>query len=299
MALNILQLGLRGQLATELLRRGPAAGHVVRAVGRPGVDLLQPETVRRAILEAPAVDVVINAAAYTAVDLAESEPEKSFTANAESVAAAAEACRERGVPLLHVSTDYVYDGSKTTAYVETDPVGPANVYGHSKLAGEKAIAASGARHVILRTSWVFSATGSNFVKTMLRLGAERDLLTVIDDQQGCPTNAGDIADALLSIAGRMAARPDASSGVYNFCGEGPTTWRRFAEAIFAHPSVAGTIRAAVQPIPTSAYPTPASRPANSVMDCAKIGRDWSIHPRPWRDGLDEVMQALSRERTAT
>lgn len=299
MALNILQLGLRGQLATELLRRGPAAGHRVQAVGRPEVDLLDSGSVRRAILAAPAIDVVINAAAHTAVDLAESEPDKAFAANAESVAAAAEACRERGVPLLHVSTDYVYDGSKTTAYVETDPVGPANVYGRSKLAGEKAIAASGARHVILRTSWVFSATGTNFVTTMLRLGAERDLLTIIDDQHGCPTAAGDIAEALLRIAERMTADPAAPSGVYNFCGEGPTTWRRFAEAIFAHPSVAGTIKVAVQPIPTSAYPTPASRPANSVMDCAKIGRDWSIHPRPWRDGLDEVMQALSRERTAT
>lgn len=283
--LSILQFGTTGQVA-RALTAAASPGLAIHALGRAQADLQQPDAIARAICDAGPIDLVVNAAAYTAVDKAESEPDLARLVNTDSVAAMARACAARGVPLIHISTDYVYDGTKPTPYVEGDTTNPLGIYGQTKLEGEDAIRAALPRHVILRTSWVYSPWGTNFVKTMLRLGAERPELRVVDDQHGAPTSARSIARAILAIAPRLVARGDA--GTFHFCDVGETTWRRFAEAIFAD---AG-IKARVVPIPTTGYPTPASRPLNSRLDCTKVEHVYNIARSPWRDALRRVLKEL-------
>jgi len=297
MGLRILQFGRSGQVGIELLARGIARGHDIAAVGRDIADLAQPERVPRAFSAAGSIDIVINGAAYTAVDKAESEPERANAVNGKAVGVLAETCAKRGVPLIHLSTDYVFDGMKAGPYVETDATAPLNAYGRSKLLGERLLAERLDRHIIMRTSWVFSAHGANFVKTMLRLGAERDALDIVDDQHGAPTSAGDIADACLAICERIVGQRAPRWGIYHFSSAGETTWRRFAEAIFADAPWA-RLKARINPISTAEYKTPARRPLNSRLDCAKLAVEFGIVGRPWRVALDEVLIELGRDKGA-
>ncbi|MCK0151957.1 dTDP-4-dehydrorhamnose reductase [Marivita sp. S6314] len=277
----ILVFGKTGQVATELQRQAE-----ITALGRDQADLSNPQSCA-AIIADLKPRVVINAAAYTAVDKAEEEEVLAQTINAASPGAMAGACTHLNIPFLHVSTDYVFDGTGDRAWQETDPVQPQNAYGRTKLAGEQAIRAAGARHIILRTAWVFSAHGSNFVKTMLRLSETRDALSVVNDQIGGPTPAADIAATLLKLADAMKA--DAKGGTYHYAGAPHTSWAGFAQEIFAQAGRDVTVTG----IPSADYPTPATRPLNSRLDCAKLVSDFGITPADWKAGLAAVLKDLN------
>lgn len=289
---TVLVVGETGQLARELARAAWAPGVELTFAGRDIVDLARPETAT-AVVAALKPDVVVNAAAYTAVDKAESDADQAFLVNRDGPAALARAAAMVGAPMIHVSTDYVFDGTKDGAYAEDDPVAPVSVYGRSKEAGERAVREAAERHIILRTAWVYSPFGNNFVKTMLRLGAEREELRVVADQRGCPTAAADIAAAIV----RLAAA-DHGWGTFHYAGAGPTTWHGFAEAIFAGAAARGArVPARVAAIGTADYPTPAVRPANSVLDCSRIDRVHGIVARNWRGALEGCLDALIGPRT--
>ena len=284
--MKLLVFGSSGQVGTELQRARLPEAMMLAGFDIAGVDITNREAVFAGVRrERP--DLVINAAAYTAVDRAEAEPAAAFAANAEGPKHIAAACREAGIPLIHISTDYVYDGAKRGPYIEGDPVNPLGVYGRSKAAGDQAVRDALAEHVILRTAWVYSAHGHNFVKTMLRLAAERPALRVVADQRGSPTAASDIAAALIAIAAKIGAG-ERHWGTFHFTGAGETTWHGFAEAIVA---LAGR-RMPVEAIATADYPTPARRPANSVLDCSKIAAAYGIVARPWQEALAEVVAEL-------
>ena len=278
--MKILVFGQTGQVATELQRQA-----AVTALGREAVDLGSPEACAEVIRESDAA-AVINAAAWTAVDRAEAEEAAATVVNGAAPAAMAQAAAQKGIPFLHVSTDYVFSGTGTKAWVETDPVAPANAYGRSKLAGEAEVQAAGGNWAILRTSWVFSAHGSNFLRTMLRLGETRETLGVVADQIGGPTPAADIAAALLTMARTMAAGQ--RGGLYHFGGQPWVSWADFAREIFAQ---AGR-KVTVTGIPTSAYPTPATRPLNSRLDCGAITRDFGLAAPDWKAGVKQVLRDL-------
>ena len=279
--MTLLVFGRSGQLATELARRAADA----RFLDRTEADLTRPDQCAAAIVAArPAA--VINAAAWTAVDRAEAEPAAATRVNRDAPGAMAAACAGLGIPFLTVSTDYVFDGSGTAPRAEDAATGPLGAYGASKLAGEQAVAAAGGHWAVLRTSWVFSAHGTNFVKTMLRLGAERPRLTVVADQVGGPTPAADIAAALLTMA--QAMRGGRPGGLYHFAGAPDVSWADFARAIFRRAGLA----AEVADIPAADYPTPARRPLNSRLDCSAIVRDFGIARPDWRAGLDAVLEEL-------
>ncbi|MEX2518931.1 MAG: dTDP-4-dehydrorhamnose reductase [Paracoccaceae bacterium] len=283
--MKILMFGATGQVAREVLRRaGPVK---VTALGRDRADLSDPEACAAAVREADA-DAVLNAAAWTQVDGAEAEPEAAQTVNAAAPGAMAAAAAARGLPFVQISTDYVFDGSGDAPWREDDKTGPLGVYGGAKLAAERAVAEAGGAHAILRTSWVFSAHGANFVKTMLRLGAERGALSIVDDQIGGPTPAAAIADACLAIA-RAQTEGKGRSGVFHFSGQPAVSWRAFAEAIFAEAGLS----VAVTPIGTADYPTPARRPLNSRLDCAKIAAVYGLQAPDWRAGLKDVVKELN------
>ena len=283
--MKILMFGQTGQVATEILRR---AGDVeVEALNRAAADQTDPAACA-ALVAATDADIILNAAAYTAVDKAEEDEATAAIVNGETPTALAHTAAARAIPFLHVSTDYVFDGSGETPWREDDKTAPLGAYGWTKLAGETGVLAAGGSHAILRTSWVFSAHGGNFVKTMLRLGAERDALSIVDDQIGGPTAAGDIAEALLTMARAFHAGQGAS-GVYHFAGAPAVSWRVFAEAIFAE----AALTVAVAPIPTEDYPTPAKRPLNSRLDCAKIRAEYGIDQPDWRTSLKQVIGELT------
>ena len=291
MTLRILVFGSTGQVAREIAAlAGP--GLAVRCLSRADADLADPAACA-AVVAAAQTDVVINAAAYTTVDRAESEPDLARMVNATAPGAIAAACAARGLPFLHVSTDYVFDGSGSRPWREDDPTGPLGVYGQSKLEGERAVAACGGSHAILRTAWVFSAHGSNFVKTMLRVGAGRDRLSVVDDQHGGPTPADSIAAALLTMARAFAAGRGVD-GVFHFSGAPDVTWCTFARAIFAATGAARIPE--VVPITTADWPTPARRPANSRLDCSRIAETYGIARPDWKLGVDRCLAALAAER---
>ena len=279
--MRLLVFGKTGQVATELGRQAD-----VTALGRDAADLTDPVACVAAI-EATDADVIINAAAYTAVDKAEAEEDTAMAVNGLAPAAMARAAAARGLPFLHVSTDYVFDGSGDRPWRPDDPTAPLGAYGRTKLAGEEGVRAAGGPHAILRTSWVFSAHGGNFVKTMLRLGAERDRLTIVADQVGGPTPASGIAAALLRMAGAFHAG-QGHTGTYHYAGTPEVSWADFARAIFDRAGLAPV----VEDIPTSAYPTPAARPANSRMDCSALHADYGIDRPDWRQGLDDVLAEL-------
>ncbi|MFQ5622450.1 MAG: dTDP-4-dehydrorhamnose reductase [Paracoccaceae bacterium] len=282
--MRILLFGHSGQVAREIRRLDPD----VQSLGRADADLSDPARCTRAI-KATDAEIVINAAAYTAVDKAEQEPALAMSVNAEAPAAMAAAAGSRGVPFLHISTDYVYDGSGDRPWREDDPTGPLGIYGQSKLAGDIGVAAAGGDWAILRTSWVFSAHGANFVKTMLRLGRERQALSVVADQIGNPTAAADIAAALLAMARAFLAGAG-KTGVYHFAGAPAVSWAGFAREIFGQAALAVD----VTDIATADYPTPARRPRNSRLDCAAIARDYGIAQPDWRRSLERVLIELEK-----
>ncbi|MCH2248379.1 MAG: dTDP-4-dehydrorhamnose reductase [Cognatishimia sp.] len=280
--MKLLVFGKTGQVARELILQGSA--HEITALGRDQADLSDPEACAALIAQSDA-DAVINAAAYTAVDRAEEEETLATVINGDTPGAMARACAAKGIPFLHVSTDYVFDGTGETPWSPSDPVAPQNAYGRSKLAGEEAVRAAGGTHLILRTSWVFSAHGANFVKTMLRLSETRDQLTVVADQIGGPTAARDIAKALLAIAPQLSSR---KGGTYHFAGQPSVSWADFAREIFAKSGC----KTQVTDIPTSDYPTPAKRPLNSRLDCGDLTKDFGVNIPDCRASLDEVLRDL-------
>jgi dTDP-4-dehydrorhamnose reductase len=294
--LHILITGGGGQVGLELQAAGWPAEVVLHAPSRECLDLSDPATVRAAFDSVP-FDAVINSGAYTGVDKAEAEVGAAFAANALGPAILAEASRQAGIPLIQVSTDYVFDGSSDSPYVETDPVGPLGVYGASKLAGELAVLSGNARSVVVRTAWVMSVHRSNFLKTMLRLAADRSAVQVVGDQHGCPTSARDIAATLKAITLRMVTDADAPTGVYHFVNGGETTWAGLASDIFAWSAATGGPSALVESIPSSEYPTPARRPINSRLSTSKLMQDYGIAPRPWRDAIHEIVAELNAERS--
>ena len=286
--MKLLITGAKGQLGTELVRLGST--HELLAVDRDELDITDYYAVMNCINDFQP-DAVINAAAYTAVDRAESEVEAAFAVNRDGPANLARACERAGISLIHISTDYVFDGSKQGAYVEGDPVSPLGVYGESKLAGEEAVRTLCPKHLILRTSWVFSAHGNNFVKTMLRLGAEREELGVVADQFGKPTSAAEIARLILDTL------PDTEGkwGTYHLAQPDAVSWHGFAEAIFDAAKRQGIVMKVeqVQPISTADYPTPARRPANSELDCRLLKSVFGVTIRGWRESLAEVIGELN------
>ena len=297
--MKILLFGANGQVGHELRRSLALLGDVV-ATTRTGLlddgasceraDFDLPEALP-SLVERIAPDVVVNAAAYTAVDRAESERDAAFRANAEAPGRIALACAARDIPLVHYSTDYVFDGTGTRPYRETDPTAPLGVYGESKLAGEDAIRASGAKHKIFRTAWVYAPHGKNFLRTMLRLAAERDELRVVADQRGTPTSAALIAD----VTAKALQRQDLN-GLWHLTAAGETSWHGFAYAIVEGAHARGLIgrRPRVVPISTADYPTPARRPAYSRLETARLAQDFGVVPPAWTDGLTTTLQALDQ-----
>ncbi|MDR6790422.1 dTDP-4-dehydrorhamnose reductase [Sphingomonas sp. BE138] len=288
---DLLVTGANGQVGDALQRAGLPEGWQVVALDRAALDLTDARAIAAKVAERPWA-AVINAAAYTAVDKAESDQVTAWQVNALAPAAFAAACATAGVPLVQVSTDYVFPGDKQGAWGVDDPVAPLGVYGASKLGGELAVRTSGARHAIVRTAWVVSAHGSNFVKTMLRVGAERGALRVVADQHGSPTSAADLADTLARIAIRLAGDGEAPTGTFHFSNAGATTWAGFAEEIFRQSRARGGATASVEGIATSEYPTPARRPANSLLAHDAIERAYGITPRAWPDALGDILDDL-------
>jgi dTDP-4-dehydrorhamnose reductase len=282
--MKLLVFGRTGQVARELARRCPPDIQAT-FLDRREADLTQPDACAAAI-RSSAADAVVNAAAFTAVDRAEDEEAQATAVNGAAPGAMAAACVERGIPLLHLSTDYVFDGAGTRPFQPADAPAPLNAYGRSKLVGEAAIRASGARHLILRTSWVVSAHGTNFVRTMLRLGRERTAVRVVADQIGGPTPAAAIAEALLSAARAMAAGAD--GGTHHFAGAPDTDWAGFARAIMAEAGLSCT----VEDIPSAAYPARARRPLNSRLDCTCFERSFGVVRPDWRAGLADIVAEI-------
>jgi dTDP-4-dehydrorhamnose reductase len=293
MTLRVLQFGTTGQLAREMLVRQDAS-IVVAALSRAEVDLTDPAAVTRAVETAGEVDLVLNAAAYTAVDKAESEPDLAFAVNARAPEALAKACSRRDVPLIHISTDMVFDGEKAGGYVETDATNPLHVYGASKLAGEQAVLAGHDRALVARVSWLFSSYGQNFLQAMLRLGATQPVLRVVDDQRARPTASGDVVAFLLSQAGRLARAPRGAAdwGLLHLVNSGEASRYEMAHAIFA---MAWPDREPpkIEPVPTSAFPTPAKRALNGVLDTTRLQRVFGLQLRPWEEALEDVIAELA------
>lgn len=276
---KVLVTGAKGQVGSEIVKAVPA-GFTVIGLGSNELDITNQQQVT-AVIAQYKPDLIINAAAYTAVDKAESDIETAFAVNEKAVALLAQAAHEADIPLFHISTDYVFDGQATTPYKETDTVNPQSVYGASKLAGEQALERINAKHIILRTSWVFGAAGNNFVKTMLRLGKEREELSVVADQHGCPTSARSIAEVLWQLAEKYKTERTLPWGIYHFGNSPACTWYEFACEIFEQAVKAGVLKRKpiVQPITTAEYPTPAKRPAWSVLDCGRMETFFNIDIR--------------------
>ncbi len=287
--------GKKGQLVQALLEIGPPLGVIIAPIGRPGLDLTQPESILPA-LAAAQPDAVVSAAAYTAVDKAEAETDLAFAINADGAGAVAKAASSLGVPIIHISTDYVFSGEKPTAYTEDDATVPLSAYGLSKLAGEQQVANASTDYVILRTSWVYSPYGANFLKAMLRLSASNTSLGVVADQIGAPTSALDVADAVIKTASRLRNDPAQElRGTFHYAALGTTSWAGFAEEIFIGLYHYTGKRVQVIHIPTSDYPTAAVRPSNSKLATDKIERLHGITPREWRSSIPIVLSRLLQQ----
>ena len=285
--MKILITGQHGQVSRELQQRLQGLGELV-VLGRDGLDLAIAEQIRQHV-RALRPGLIINAAAHTAVDLAESEPEAAFAINAIAPGILAEEAKALGIPLIHFSTDYVFDGSKPAPYTEADTPNPLGVYGQSKLAGEQAIAAVGGEYLILRTSWVYSNHGKNFLLTMQRLLQEKPQMRIVADQIGAPTWAGTIADSTRALIERWQAGQPGDWGIYHLTAQGETSWFGFAQAIGEHLKAQGNACAELEAIPSSAYPTPAKRPLNSRLDCSHLQQQWQVSQPAWQDALRECL----------
>jgi dTDP-4-dehydrorhamnose reductase len=294
--MRLFVIGGEGQVARSLREAASRSDNIVFGFGaRPDLDLLRPASIAKAVADFRP-DLVVNPAAYTMVDKAESEPDLAFALNRDGARAVAAAAADRDVPVIHLSTDYVFDGKKKEPYSETDPVGPQGVYGRSKLEGELAVAETNPRHIVLRTAWVYAPFGSNFVRTMLRLTAERDRLRVVDDQSGCPTYAPDIAGAIIAIAQKWADSGwhPTYAGVTHIAGPDVRTWCGFAREIVQGAAERGGRPIPVDPISTSDYPTPATRPANSCLSSERLEAVFGVRLRPLKSSLADCLDRLLR-----
>jgi dTDP-4-dehydrorhamnose reductase len=292
--MRLLITGWQGQLARSMAEAATRRPEITAlSIGRPALDLCARPSILRTLAD-NMPDLIVNTAAYTAVDKAETEQDAAFALNRDGAGLLAEAAAARGIPIIHVSTDYVFDGSKASPYLESDPTAPLNVYGASKLAGEQVVAAANPRHVILRTAWVHSPFGQNFTKTMLRLAADRPRLTIVADQHGNPTYAPHLAEAILDIALQLCGRQasDPLFGLYHASGTGETSWAGLAAAIFEKSRALGGPAAEVAPIPASGYPTPAARPTNSRLDCGRLKSAFGVALPPWQQGVDACVTRL-------
>ena len=285
--MKILICGQHGQVSRELQQRLQGLGELI-VLGRDQLDLANAEQIRQQV-RAHRPSLIINAAAHTAVDQAESEPDAAFAINAIAPGILAEKAKPLGIPLIHYSTDYVFDGSKPAPYTEADTPNPLGVYGQSKLAGEQAIAAVGGQYLVLRTSWVYSNHGKNFLLTMQRLLQEKPQMRIVADQIGAPTWAGSIANSTLALIERWQAGTAGEWGVYHLTAQGETSWFGFAEAIGEHLRKQGKACAELEAIPSSAYPTPAQRPLNSRLDCSRLRQQWHVSQPQWQDALRECL----------
>jgi dTDP-4-dehydrorhamnose reductase len=289
-----LLIGARGQLGCEIVERARAMGIPLVALAQADLDLSDREAVAR-VISCDTASVVINAAAYTKVDLAESQPEEAFRTNAAGPRLLAENCRRERLPLIHISTDYVFDGRKVTPYTEMDSIAPLGVYGRSKAAGDAYVREALEEHVILRTSWVYGVHGSNFLKTILRLAVERREIRVVADQKGCPTGTTDLAEAVLEIAGHLSAR-EKVWGLYHFAGVGCASWHSFAVEIVDAQAAFTKRRPLVTPVTSAQYQSSAPRPANSELDCSKFIATFQTRALPWRERTRTVVAALLGDR---
>ena len=290
--MKILVTGADGQLGKELLLQGRESGFRLIAADLPELDVTAADDVGSAI-DRYRPFLVINAAAYTQVDKAETQPSLAYRVNAEGPAILAKTCAAAGIALIHISTDYVFSGEKNTPYTETDPVAPTGVYARSKADGEVRVRSLLPRHIILRTSWLYGVSGHNFVRTMLRLGRERKVIRVVNDQFGSPTSAADLARTILQIASKIHRDSAVQWGTYHYCGEGIASWHEFAEKIFSLAEPYQLFRRpVVQAISTDQYPTPAKRPRYSALDCGLIHQKFGISTRPWPESLASVMKRI-------
>lgn len=291
--MRIAVTGTTGQLVRSLLTKATATDVEVVTLGRPDLDLERPADIH-AVIERVRADCIVNAAAYTAVDKAESEPELAMAINATGARAVADAAHALRLPLIQISTDYVFDGALPRPWREDDATGPLGAYGRSKLLGEQAIAAAGDNHVILRTAWVHSPYGANFVKTMLRLAESRDEIGVVADQVGTPTYAPDLAEAVIAIARRLVNEPGNAElrGTFHAAGSGETSWAGLAEAVFAASARLGGPSVRVKPITTADYPTPARRPANSRLDCGRLEARYGLRLPHWQVSVEDCVARL-------
>ena len=290
---RILVIGAKGQLGREIVSQGIKFKGDVIGIDVEELDITNQNAVR-SYLDKRKFSVVVNAAAYTAVDQAEKDSVATFAVNSEGPHNLAKLCHEKSIPLIHISTDYVFDGLKPGAYSEEDALSPVGIYAQSKAEGEKRVAAATRRYIIIRTAWLYGLHGNNFVKTMLRLGNDRTVLKVVNDQHGCPTNATNLAAAVLTICRKVHENDNFDAwGIYHFCDKGETTWYGFAEMIFKNAS--RYEKMAIQkliPIKTQEYPTPAQRPPNSVLYCDKIQRTFSIKQKTWEESLEDMLKRL-------
>ena len=290
--MRVIVIGANGQLGWELCRKGKEQGFDILAFDLPEIDIADASSVEKVISQVTC-SLVINSAAYTAVDQAEKEPERAYAINQDGPAHLASYCAKARIPLIHISTDYVFDGNKKGPYLETDAVFPLGVYGKSKVSGEIKVRKCLQEHIILRTAWLYGTRGQNFVKTMLRLGTEREELRVVADQYGCPTYAADLAEAIMTIVNHLRERHRIAWGTYHYCGRGKTSWHGFAEEIFHLARSHCFLRVKrVVPITTEEYPTLARRPNNSVLDCSLITRIFGIKPKPWRYALVRMLSEM-------
>ncbi len=291
--MKILVTGKTGQVARSLVEAAADFEFELVALGRPDLDLGDVQSIERAVNRV-APDYVVNTAAYTAVDKAEEEGEAASAINGAGAGVLAAVCAVRDIPIIHISSDYVFDGSKDAPYVETDKTNPLGLYGRSKLEGDLAVIAANHQHVILRTAWIYSPFGSNFVKTMLRLAASRDELSVVDDQRGSPSYAPHIASAILQIVEKLAkgGMEKEPWGLYNLASAGEATWCEMAREIFTWSQKLGEPTAIVNPINTEQYPTPAKRPANSRLDCSKLKGVFGVELPDWQDGIADCVARL-------
>jgi len=290
--MRILLVGCNGQLGREICRLGDGKEFQLLPMDLPELDITDASAVDKAVRQ-PGIFLVINASAYTAVDLAEADPDTAFAVNKNGPAHLASSCAEAEIPLFHISTDYVFDGKAKRPYIESDPISPIGVYGRSKAEGEAEVRKKLNRHIIIRTSWLCSIHGKNFVKTILRLANENEEIRIVSDQIGCPTFASDLAEAVMGIASRYRDKGEIPWGTYHYCGKGETTWYDFAEQIIEFGRKYQPVKTRfIRPIRTEDYPTPARRPAYSVLDCSLIRKNFGIQPQPWKESLHETVKGL-------
>jgi len=291
--MRIMIIGGNGQLGWEMTRQGRRQPDtVVFPLDLPEIDITDTANIDGHV-SGIQPHVVVNCAAYTDVDRAESQVDAAYRVNRDGAANIAQACRQHQLPLIHVSTDFVFDGAKRTPYVESDPVSPLGVYGQSKAAGDVAVQKTLTRHIIIRTAWLYGVHGRNFVKTMIRLGQDKPELNVVADQLGCPTAAADLAQAMLQICHALPTADDRVWGTYHYCGQGQASWYDLAVATHDLAKARGVkIVAHTRPITTAQYPTPARRPAYSVMDCTRIRKAFSVSTHPWQESLQRAIDRL-------